>query len=205
MLRIFYLFPQLWATFARKFMKRPIVFFHIWKLQLYFYMFPKFLCQKIKKKIMPCVSIWEQNLVYSSNFEQYFRHQKSSKFCNVFFNFVSYLTLPHSLVMTTFLQGKLQLFQCYNKMQNFIKKSLLCGRFSPKSKSFKRWIKCITKYGLSFVKSEKIRFVTHRFSKIQPIKLAISFWKFAFTWPNYSHRQIHILTKVLIIDSSVEK
>ena len=131
--------------------------------------------------------------------------QKSSKFCNVFFNFVSFLTLSRSLVMTTFLQRKLQLFQCYNKMQNVIKKSLLCGRFSPKSKSFKRWIKCITKYGLSFVKSEKIRFVTHRFSKIQPIKLAISFWKFVFTWPNYSHRQIHILTKVLIIDSSVEK
>ena len=131
--------------------------------------------------------------------------QKSSKFCNVFFNFVSFLTLSRSFVMITFLQGKLQLFQCYNKMQNVIKKSLLCGRFTQKWKSLKRWIKWIEKYGLRFVKSEKIRFVTHRFSKIQPIKLAISFWKFAFTWPNCSHRQIHILTKVLIIDSSVEK
>ena len=107
--------------------------------------------------------------------------QKSSKFCNVFFNFLSFLTMSRSSVMTTFLQWKLQLFQCYNKMQNVIKKSLLCGRFSQKWKSFKRWIKWISKYGLRSVKSGKIRFVTHRFSKIRPIKLAIFFWKFAFT------------------------
>ena len=35
-------------------------------------MFAKFVSQKIKKKKMPCVSICEQNLAYSSNFEQYF-------------------------------------------------------------------------------------------------------------------------------------
>ena len=58
--------------------------------------------------------------------------EKSSKLCNVFFNIVSFLTVSRSLVMTIFLQGKLQLFQCYNKMQNVIKKSLLCGRFSQK-------------------------------------------------------------------------
>ena len=58
--------------------------------------------------------------------------EKSSKFFYVFLNFVSFLTLSRSLAMTTFLQGKLQLFQCYNKMQNVIKKSLLCGRFSQK-------------------------------------------------------------------------
>ena len=131
--------------------------------------------------------------------------EKFSKFWNVFFNFVSFLTLSRNLLMTTFLQRKLQLFQCYSKIENVIKKSLFAGRFSQKWKSFKGWIRSTEKYGLRFVKSEKIRFVTHRFSKIQPIKLAISFWKFAFTWPNYSHRQIHILTKVLIIDSSVQK
>ena len=106
--------------------------------------------------------------------------EKFSKFWNVFFNFVSFLTLSRSLVTTTFLQRKLQLFQCYNKMQNVIKKSLLCGRFSQKWKSLKRWIKWIEKYGLRFVKSEKIRFVTHRFSKIQPIKLAIFFSEICF-------------------------
>ena len=106
--------------------------------------------------------------------------EKFSKFWNVFFNFVSFLTLSRSLVTTTFLQRKLQLFQCYNKMQNVIKKSLLCGRFSQKWKSLKRWIKWIEKYGLRFVKSEKIRFVTHRFSKIQPIKLATFFSEICF-------------------------
>ena len=106
--------------------------------------------------------------------------EKFSKFWNVFFNFVSFLTLSRSLVTTTFLQRKLQLFQCYNKMQNVIKKSLLCGRFTQKWKSLKRWIKWIAKYGLRFVKSEKIRFVTHRFSKIQPIKLAIFFSEICF-------------------------
>ena len=37
--------------------------------------------------------------------------EKSSKFCNVFFNIVAFFTVSRSLVMTTFLQGKLQLFQ----------------------------------------------------------------------------------------------
>ena len=36
--------------------------------------------------------------------------EKSSKFWNLFFNFVSFLTLPRSLVVTAFLQRKLQLF-----------------------------------------------------------------------------------------------
>ena len=106
--------------------------------------------------------------------------QKSSKLSNVFFNFVSLLTLWRSLVMTTFLQRKLQLFQCYNKIQNVIKKSLLCGCFSQKSKTFKRWVQWIAKYGLRFVKPEKIRFVTHRFSKIRPIKLPIFFLEICF-------------------------
>ena len=106
--------------------------------------------------------------------------QKSSKFCNVFFNFVSFLTLSCSLVMTTFLKGKLQLFQCYNKMQNVMKKTLPCGCFSQKSKSLKCWVKWIEKYGLRFVKSEKIRFVTHRLSKIRPIKLVIFFQEICF-------------------------
>ena len=106
--------------------------------------------------------------------------EKSSKFCNVFFNFVSFLPLSRSLVMTTFLKGNLQLFQCYNKMQNVIKKSLLCGCFSQKSKSLKCWIKWIAKYGLRFVKSEKIRFLTHRFSKIRAIKLPIFFLEICF-------------------------
>ena len=38
---------------------------------------------------------------------------------------------------------------------NVIKKSLLCGRFSQKSRSLKCWMKWIAKYGLRFVKSEK--------------------------------------------------
>ena len=38
--------------------------------------------------------------------------EKSFKFCNVFFKFVSLFTLSHSFIMTTFLQQKLQLFQC---------------------------------------------------------------------------------------------
>ena len=106
--------------------------------------------------------------------------EKFLKFFYIFFNFVSFLTLSRSLVMITFLQRKLQLFQCYNKIQNVIKKSLLCGRFSQIWKSLKRWIKWIEKYGLRFVKSEKIRFVTHRFSKIRPIKLAIFFLEICF-------------------------
>ena len=106
--------------------------------------------------------------------------QKPSKFCNFFFNFVLFLTLSLSSVMTTFLDGKLQLFHCYNKMQNVIKKGLLCAHFSKKWKSFKRWIKWISKYGLRSVKSEKIRFVTHRFSKIWPIKLAVFFLEICF-------------------------
>ena len=107
--------------------------------------------------------------------------QKSSKFCNVFFNFVSFLTLSRSSVMITFLEGKLQLLQCYNKMQNLIRKSLLRAHFSQIRKSFKRLIKWISKYALLSVNSEKNRFVAQRFSKIRPIKLAIFFWKLALT------------------------
>ena len=107
--------------------------------------------------------------------------EKFSKFWNLFFNFVSFVTLSRNLVVTTFLQRNLQLFECYNKRQNVIKKSLLCGRFSQKWNSFKRWSKWIQKYGLRFVKSANIRFVTHRFSKIQYISnLQFFFWKFAF-------------------------
>ena len=103
-------------------------------------------------------------------------------FLHIFqFCFISYtVTQSRSLVMITFLQRKLQLFQCYNKIQNVIKKSLLCGRFSQIWKSFKRWIRSIAKCGLRFAKSEKIRFVTHRFSKIRPIKLAIFFLEICF-------------------------
>ena len=60
-------------------------------------------------------------------------------------------------------------------MQNVIKKSLLCGSFSQKSKSLKCRIKWIAKYGQRFVKSEKIGFLTQRFSKIRLIKLAFFF------------------------------
>ena len=38
-------------------------------------MFAKFLGQEIKKNKMPSVSICQQNLIYFSNFEQYFRQQ----------------------------------------------------------------------------------------------------------------------------------
>ena len=129
--------------------------------------------------------------------------EKSSKFFYVFFNFLSFLTLSRSLVMITFFQGKLQLFQCYNKMQNVIKKSLLCGCFSQKWKSFKWWIKWIAKYGLRFVKSEKIRFVTHRFSKIQPIKLANFFSGNLLSLSLITAIGKPILTKVLIMEISV--
>ena len=131
--------------------------------------------------------------------------EKSSKFFYVFLNFVSFLTLSRSLAMTTFLQGKLQLFQCYNKMQNVIKKSLFCGCFSQKWKSFKCWIKWIAKYGLRFVKSEKITFVTHRFFKIRPIKLAIFFSGNLLSLSLITAIGKHILTKVLIIEISVEE
>ena len=46
-------------------------------------MFTKYLDQKIKKKEMLCVSICEENLVYSSQFEQHFR-QKFSKILQIF-------------------------------------------------------------------------------------------------------------------------
>ena len=46
------------------------------------------------------------NNVFDNNCKTYF------KVCNVFFKFVSIFTLSRSFVMTTFLQQKLQLFQC---------------------------------------------------------------------------------------------
>ena len=101
-------------------------------------------------------------------------------FLHIFqFCFISYTVTQFSYdhIFTT--KG-LQLFQCYNKIQNVIKKSLLCGRFSQIWKSFKRSIRSIAKCGLRFAKSEKIRFVTHRFSKIRPIKLAIFFLEICF-------------------------
>ena len=176
MLTIFYLFPQLWATFARKLMKRPTVFFNILKrINFIFTCLQNFLFRKLKRKKCRVFEYVNKTLFIPATLNNILDKncEKSSKLCNVFFNIVSFLTVSRSLVMTTFLQGKLQLFQCYNKMQNVIKKSLLCGRFSQKWKSFKRWIKWIAKYGLRFLKSEKIIFVMHRFSKIRPIKLAI--------------------------------
>ena len=181
MLIIYFSFPQLWATFATKLMKRPAIFYIFFNVHFVFTFVQNFMITKFKKKCH-LLEYVNKILLISATLNNIFDKncEKSSKFCNVFFNFVSFLTLSRSLVMTTFLQRKLQLFQCYNKMQNVIKKSLLCGRFSQKWKNFKRWIKWIEKYGLRFVKSEKIRFVTHRFSKIRPIKLAIFFLEICF-------------------------
>ena len=174
---------SIWSNICDKVYEKTYHFFYIFRnFHSSFTSLQSFIISKSTKRKCRLLQYANKILLITGTLNNIFdrNNQKSSKFCNVFFNFVSYLTLPHSLVMTTFLQGKLQLFQCYNKMQNVIKKSLLCGRFSPKSKSFKRWIKCITKYGLRFVKSEKIRFVTHRFSKIQPIKLATFFSEICF-------------------------
>ena len=157
-------------------------FLHISKLRLYFSSLQSFIISKsIKWKCRLLQYVNKILLIPATSSNIFDKNcEKSSKFCNVFFNFVSFLPLSRSLVMTTFLKGNLQLFQCYNKMQNVIKKSLLCGCFSQKSKSLKCWIKWIAKYGLRFVKSEKIRFLTHRFSKIRAIKLPIFFLEICF-------------------------
>ena len=153
-------------------------FFSIfWNFNFIFTCLQNFLVGKWKRKKCRVFEYVNKTLIIPATLNNILDKncEKSSKLCNVFFNIVSFLTVSRSLVMATFLQGKLELFQCYNKMQNVIKKSLLCGPFSQKWKSFKRGIKWIAKYGLRFLKSEKIRFVTHRFSKIRPIKLAIFF------------------------------
>ena len=157
---------------------KDLPFFSIfWNINFIFTCLQNFLFRKLKRKKYRVFEYVNKTLFIPATLNNILDKncEKSSKLCNVFFNIVSFLTVSRSLVMTTFLQGKLQLFQCYNKMQNVIKKSLLCGRFSQKWKSFKRWIKWIAKYGLRFLKSEKIIFVMHRFSKIRPIKLAIFF------------------------------
>ena len=105
MLTTSYLFPQLWATFATKLMKRPTVFLNISKLQLHFYMFTKFVDQQIKIKMLS-VSICEQNLVYSSNFEQYFPQKlwKTVQFLCIFkvwFNLYSVTQFYHDHIFTT--------------------------------------------------------------------------------------------------------
>ena len=104
-----------------------------------------FLVRKLKRKKCRVFQYVNKTLFILATLNNIFDKncEKFSKFWNVFFNFVSFLTMSRSLVTTTFLQRKLQLFQCYNKMQNVIKKSLLCGRFTQKWKSLKRWIKWI--------------------------------------------------------------
>ena len=54
--------------------EKTCLFFYIYifKLSLYFYVFIKFHYYKISKNEMPSVLICQQNLLYSSNFEQYF-------------------------------------------------------------------------------------------------------------------------------------
>ena len=174
---------SIWSNICDKVYEKTYHFFYIFRnFDSIFTSLQSFIISKSIKRKCRLLEYVKKILLISATLNNIFDKncEKSSKFCNVFFNFVSFLTLSRSLVMTAFLQRKLQLFQCYNKMQNVIKKSLLCGRFSQKWKSFKRWIKWIEKYGLRFVKSEKIRFVTHRFSKIRPIKLAIFFLEICF-------------------------
>ena len=174
---------SIWSNICDKVYEKTYHFFYIFRnFDSIFTSLQSFIISKSVKQKCRLFQYVNKILLIPATLNNIFDQncQKSSKFCNVFFNFVSFLTLSRSLVMTTFLQRKLQLFQCYNKILNVIKKSLLCGRFSQKSKSLKCWIKWIGKYGLRFVKSEKIRFVTHRFSKIRPIKLAIFFLEICF-------------------------
>ena len=145
----------IWSNICEKCYEKTYHFFYIfWNFDSIFTSWQSFIISKSIKRKWRLLEYVKKILLISATLNNTFDKncQKSSKFCNVFFNFVSFLTLSRSLVMTIFLQRKLQLFQCYNKMQNVIKKSLLCGRFSQKSESFKRWIKWIAKYGLSFVK-----------------------------------------------------
>ena len=149
---------SIWSNICDKVYEKTYHFFYIFRnFDSIFTSLKSFIISKSTKRKCRLLEYVNKILVIPGTLKYIFDQncQKSSKFCNVFFNFVSFLTLSRSLVMTTFLQRKLQLFQCYNKILNVIKKSLLWGRFSQKSKSFKCWIERIAKYGLRFVKSEK--------------------------------------------------
>ena len=146
---------SIWSNICDKVYEKTYHFFYIFRnFDSIFTSLKSFIISKSTKRKCRLLEYVNKILLIPGTLNNIFDKncEKSSKFCNVFFNFVSFLTLSRSLVMTTFLQRKLQLFQCYNKILNVIKKSLLCGRFSQKSESFKRWIKWIAKYGLSFVK-----------------------------------------------------
>ena len=115
MLTILYSYAQLWATFATKFMKRPTIFFLYFEtFHFVFTTLQNFMISKlIKRKCCPLEYVNKillipvtLNNVFDNNCKTYF------KVCNVFFKFVSIFTLSRSFVMTTFLQQKLQLFQC---------------------------------------------------------------------------------------------
>ena len=104
---IYYLFAQLWATFATKLMKRSTIFLYILKLRLCVYKFTKFNDQqnlKKKKKKKKKNAACSLNNIFDRN------GQKSFDFCDVFFKFVSLFTLSRRFIMTAFLQ-ELQLFQ----------------------------------------------------------------------------------------------
>ena len=109
-------------------------FFKFRNFHFIFTCLQNFLVRKLKRKKWPVFQYMNKTLFILPTLNNIFDKncEKFSKFWNLFFNFVSFFTPSRGLVMTPFLQRKLQLFQCYNKMQNVIKKSLLCGRFSQK-------------------------------------------------------------------------
>ena len=149
---------SIWSNICDKVYEKTYHFFYIFlNFDSIFTSLQSFIISKSTKRKCRLLEYVNKILLIPGTLNNIFDKncEKSSKFCNVFFNFVSFLILSRNLVMTTFLQRKLQLFQCYNKILNVIKKSLLWGRFSQKWKSFKCWIKWIAKYGLRFVKSEK--------------------------------------------------
>ena len=147
----------IWSNICDKVYEKTYHFFYIFRnFHSIFTTFQSFIISKSIKRKCRLLEYVNKIMLIRAILNNIFdkNSRKSSKFCNIFFNFVSFFTLSRSLVMIIFLQGKLQLFQCYNKMQNDIKKSLLCGGFSQKSKYFRCWIKWIAKYGQRFVKSE---------------------------------------------------
>ena len=105
-------FPQLWATFATKLMKRPTVFFNILKLQLHFYMFTKLLGEQIIKKNALFQYVHKTLFIPATLSNAFHKnYKKPYNFSNVLLEFHSIYTLSRSFIMTTFLRQKSRPFQ----------------------------------------------------------------------------------------------
>ena len=119
MLIIYFSFPQLWATFATKLMKRPAIFYIFFNVHFVFTFLQNFMISKFKKKCH-LLEYVNKILLISATLNNIFDKncEKSFNFCNVFFKFLSLFTLSRSFIMILwyFIMITYSCFNVANKM-----------------------------------------------------------------------------------------